>query len=182
MRLFLRSTGVAMDRVLFIESGSRNIAERFLTHLYASHPAHRVDVLTCHSGSPSSFDPSRGSVISVHSVSDFSGRHRLIKGLARQGYNVVGILCSGESIMTRWKWTVALRVPAKLLIVNENTDYFWFDRANLSSIQAVVKHRFGVHTVGSPQLLIGSLLFPFVLLYLLAYAGWIHARRFLRSQ
>ena len=182
MRLFLRSNGVAMDRVLFIESGSRALAERFLTHLYASHPAQRVDVLTCYAGAPSSFDPSRGSVISVHGAGGFSGRRQLITGLARNGYSVVGILCSGEPIMTRWKWAVAWRVPAKLLVVNENVDYFWFDRGNFASMRAMVKHRFGMHTVSSPQLAISAILFPFVFLYLLAYAGWIHTRRLLRSQ
>jgi hypothetical protein len=181
MRLFLRPTGVAMDRVLFIESGSRALAERFLTHLYTSHPAQRVDVLSCYPDAPASFDPSRGAVISIHSACGFAGRRQLITGLTRKGYSVVCILCSGEPIMTRWKWTVALRVPAKLLIVNENVDYFWFDRGNLGSMRAMVKHRFGVHTVSSPQLVIGALLFPFVFLYLLAYAGWIHTRRLLRS-
>ncbi len=182
MRLFLRPSGVAMDSVLFIESGSRGLAERFLTHLYTSHPAQRVDVLTCYEGAPSSFDPSRGSVISIHSAGGFSGRRQLITGLAHNGYSVVGILCSGEPIMTRWKWAVALRVPAKLLVVNENVDYFWFDRGNFGSMRAMVKHRFGMHTVSSPQLAISAILFPFVFLYLLAYAGWIHTRRLLRSQ
>lgn len=170
-----------MDRVLFIESGSRALAERFLTHLYTSHPAERVDILTCYAGAPSTFDPSRGSVISIHSAHGFRGRRQLITGLARSGYRVVGILCSGEPIMTRWKWAVALRVPAKLLVVNENIDYFWFDRGNLPSMRAMVKHRLGVHTVSSPQLAISGILFPFVFLYLLAYAGWIHTRRLLRS-
>src|SRR5271157_4254954 len=182
MRLFFRPRGVAMDRVLFIESGSRALAERFLIHLYTSHPAQRVDILTCYAGEPSSFDPSRGSVISIHSVNGFSGRRQLITALARGGYSVVGILCSGEPIMTRWKWAVALRVPAKLLVVNENVDYFWFDRGNLGSMRAMLKHRFGVHTVSSPQLVISAIVFPFVFLYLLAYAGWIHTRRLLRSQ
>ncbi len=171
-----------MDRVLFIESGSRVLAERFLTHLYASHPAQRVDLLTCYAGAPSSFDPSRGSVISIHGTGGFAGRRQLITGLARNGYSVVSILCSGEPIMTRWKWAVALRVPAKLLVVNENVDYFWFDRGNLASMRAMVKHRFGVQTVSSPQLVISAVLFPFVFLYLLSYACWIHTRRLLRSQ
>lgn len=181
MRLFLRPAGVVMERVLLVESGSRAIAERFLTHLYATHPAHRVDVLTCYAGAPSSFDATRGSVISIHNAAEFAGRLQLIAGLARNGYNVVSVLCSGESIMTRWKWTVALRVPAKLLIVNENVDYFWFDCGNMSNMRAMLKHRFGVHTVSSPQLAVSTVLFPFILLYLLAYAGWIHTRRLLRS-
>ena len=182
MRLFFRSAGVAMDRVLFVESGSRALAERFLTHLYNTHPAERVDVLTCYAGPPSSFDPSRGSVISIHSAGAFGGRRQLITALTRNGYRVVSILCSGEPIMARWKWLVALRVPAKLLVVNENRDYFWFDRSNLANMCAMLKHRCGVHTVSSPQLAISVILFPFVLLYLLAYAGWIHTRSLLRSQ
>jgi len=169
-----------MDRVLLVESGSRGLAERFLAHVYQDHPAYRVDVLTCFQGEPANFDTSRGQVISIHNAG--GSRARLIGTLARSGYNVVAILCANEPIMTPWKWAVGVRVPAKLLIVNENADYFWFDTGNMRNLRALIKHRFGVHSVSSPQLVLEALAFPFVFLFLLANAGWAHARRAMRGK
>ena len=36
--------------------------------------------------------------------------------------------------MTKWKWLIALRIPAKVFIVNENGDYFWLHRDNAALI------------------------------------------------
>jgi hypothetical protein len=180
MRLVFRPIGVAMSRVLVVESGPRALAERFLAHLYASHPAQRVDLLTCLEGEPATLQHDRGSVISVHAHRGFAARRALIKGFARQGYDVVAILCTGYDIMTRWKWAVVLGVPAKVLIVNENADYFWLDSGNFANMRAMVRQRLNWHASASPRLFFELLAYPFVLLYLLAYAGWIHSRRALR--
>lgn len=169
-----------MDRVLLVESGSRGLAERFLSHVYNVHPAHRVDLLTCYAGEPRNFDGSRGQVISIHSAQARGGRAALLAGLARNGYNVVAILCANEPIMTPWKWAVGARVPAKLLIVNENADYFWFDTGHLSNLRALIKHRWGMHSGIGVHLAMEVLVAPLVYLYLLANAGWVHARRALR--
>ena len=49
-------------------------------------------------------------------------------------FAALGILCSGEPIMTKWKWWLAAKVPAKIFIINENADYFWLDRARLRQL------------------------------------------------
>lgn len=176
MKLVFRSGGVAMDRLLLVESGSRTVAEKFLGHVYELHPAERVDVLTCYSGEPANFDGARGQVISIHTAQ----RHRmeLISSLAGNGYNVVAILCSNEAIMTPWKWAVSARLPAKLLIVNENADYFWFDTGHVSNLGALIRDRWGIGI--NLQLVSQVMVSPFVYLYLLANAAWVHARRALR--
>jgi hypothetical protein len=180
MRLIFRPIGVAMSRVLVVESGPRPLAERFLAHLYASHPAQRVDLLTCFDGEPASLQRDRGSVTTVHSHRGFAARRELIRGFARAGYDVVAILCTGQDIMTRWKWAVVLGVPAKVLIVNENADYFWLDSGNFANMRAMIRKRLNWNVAASPRLFFELLAYPFVLLYLLAYAGWIHSRRVLR--
>jgi hypothetical protein len=180
MRLVFRPIGVEMSRILVVESGPRPVAERFLAHLYASHPAQRVDLLTCLDGEPASLQRDRGSVISVHSHRGFAARHALIRGFARVGYDVVAIFCTGHNVMTRWKWAVVLGVPAKVLIVNENADYFWLDSGNFANMRALITHRLNWHAAASPGLFFELLAYPFVLLYLLAYTGWIHSRRALR--
>ena len=40
--------------------------------------------------------------------------------------------------MTKWKWLLALRVPAKFFIVNENGDYFWLHRENAAVMREFV--------------------------------------------
>lgn len=180
MKLLFRPDCPSMDRVLLVESGSRQIAEKFLAHIYAVHSVERVDVLTCYAGEPRNFDDLRGQVISVHSVHGVGGRASFINRLARSGYNVVAILCSNEAIMTPWKWAVGARVPAKLLVVNENGDYFWLDTGHLDNLRALIKHRWGMQSGISLQLTLETLVSPLIYLYLLAYAGWVHARRALR--
>lgn len=180
MRLVFRPIGVAMSRVLVVESGPRPLAERFLAHLYASHPAQRVDLMTCLEGEPASLQRDRGSVTNVLSHRGFAARRALIRDFARARYDVVAILCSGHKIMTRWKWAVALGVPAKVLIVNENADYFWLDSGNVANMRAMLKQRLNWSVAPSPRLFFELLASPFVLLYLLVYAGWIHSRRALR--
>ena len=46
--------------------------------------------------------------------------------------------------MTKWKWALALRLPVKVLVVNENGDFFWFDRANWRTIRHFVLFRAGL--------------------------------------
>jgi len=181
MRFVFRPVGVAMSRVLVVESGPRTLSERFLQHLYTHHPAEQVDLLTCYEGGPSNLELHRGGVTSIHSHTGFAGRRALMRTLARSRYDVVAIFCAGQPIMTRWKWAVALRVPAKVLIVNENADYFWLDSGNLSNLRALVKERMNWRVAASPRLFFELLAYPFVLGYLLAYAGWIHSRRLLRQ-
>jgi hypothetical protein len=180
MRFVFRPVGVEMSRVLVVESGPRPVAERFLAHLYASHPAQRVDLLTCVEGEAAGLQLDRGSVTNVHLYRGFTARRELIRNFARAGYGVVAIFCTGHNIMTRWKWAVALRVPAKVLIVNENGDYFWLDSGNFANMLAMLKHRLNWRVAASPRLFFELLTSPLVLLYLLAYAGWIHSRRVLR--
>jgi hypothetical protein len=177
-KLLLRPRGVFMDRVLLVESGARPIAEKFLAHLYSAHPAQHVDVLTCYEGEPANFDNSRGRVISIHTAQ--GSRLSFVDGLAGNRYHMIAILCSGESIMTQWKWAVGTRIPAKLLIVNENADYFWFDAGNIGNLLGMVRHRWGMHLRFDPRLVLEALVAPLVYLYLLANAGWVHARRALR--
>jgi hypothetical protein len=79
--------------------------------------------------------------------------------------------------MAKWKWALALRLPAKLFIINENGDYFWFDRMHLGTIRRFVLFRSGLAGAGAVRTLVRLISFPFTLLYLLLYATSAHARR-----
>ena len=92
----------------------------------------------------------------------------------------MGIVCSGELVMTKWKWVLALRIPAKIFIINENGDYFWLDRVHLGTLRRFVLFRSGLAGAGAVRTLARLISFPFTLLYLLLYATTVHARRALR--
>jgi hypothetical protein len=92
----------------------------------------------------------------------------------------VGIICSAEPVMFKWKWAVAWKLPAKLFIINESADFYWFDRAHLDLIRQTVLLRSGLAGAGAVRTLARVVSFPFTLAYLLLYASAAHARRALR--
>ena len=105
---------------------------------------------------------------------------KLYRELVANGYPVVGIVCSGEPLMTKWKLALAWQIPAKVFIINENADYFWLDLAHSRQIRRFVLFRAGLAGAGAVRTLARAISFPFTLLYLLLYASVVHARRALR--
>jgi hypothetical protein len=91
------------------------------------------------------------------------------------------MVCSGEPLMTKWKWMLAARLPAKVFVINENADYFWLDRTHAGNIWDFVLLRTGLAGSGAVRILARLVSFPFTFLYLLLYAATVHARRVLRG-
>lgn len=181
VRYWLSKRLPPFSRVLLVESGSRQLLEDLLTGLYDVHPEMRADVLTCYAGTPVNFDVSRGKTYRVGDYSGPAGRRRLFADLAANQYTVGGIICSGEPIMTKWKWAIALRLPVKVFILNENGDYFWLDRGHWASIRHFVLFRAGLSGAGAVRTLARLILFPLTLLYLVLYAATVHLRRKMRT-
>jgi hypothetical protein len=182
MRYLLSRRVPEFRRVLLVESGTRSLIEDLLPVVYSSHPAlERLDVVTCYAGAPRGFDAGRGTIFRVH---DYRGRpaRKLLYGKLRgTGYNIFVMICSGQPIMTKWKWALAWQVPAKILIVNENGDYFFLDRSNWRIVRKFIAFRAGLHGGGAVDVLADVLLLPFTLLYLVLFAAWVHLRRKVRA-
>jgi hypothetical protein len=139
-----------------------------------------VDLVTCYDELPQGFRPE---TTRLYCVADYRGRElrrRLYRQLVQNRYAFLGIICSGEPLMTWWKWAVVVQIPAKAFIINENADYFWFDRYNWRLIWHFVLYRAGLGGSGAVRTLARLFSFPFTLLYLLLYATAVHARRALR--
>ena len=68
MRRFLSRGTPPFDRVLLVESGSRQLYEDLLRGLYDVHPNMRADVLTCFAGVPKCYREDRGSVYRVGGI------------------------------------------------------------------------------------------------------------------
>jgi len=83
--------------------------------------------------------------------------------------------------MTKWKWVLAARLPAKIFILNENGDYFWLDRGHLKHIRHFILFRAGLTGSGAIRTIARLVSFPFTLLYLILYAVTVHLRRKLRT-
>lgn len=167
------------DRILLIESGSRALAEGMFPHLEAWGTSYPVDLLTCYGNLPGGF-PQKTDVFRVSDYGTRELRRALIEKLRARNYAYVGMICSAEPIMTKWKWLVALRLPAKVFIINENGDYFWLHRENASILRRFTMDRAGLHGNGAIRTLGRLLLFPFSILFLLLYAFTAHLRRAMR--
>ena len=136
MRYFLRRRQPPVSRILLVESGSRRLIEGLLPGLRANYgETVPIDLVTCYPGVPEG-------VASVYRVSDYRGgpaRSQLYRSLAANQYAILGIVCSDERIMTKWKWALAARLPAKVFVLNENGDYFWLDWGHWRSIRHFVR-------------------------------------------
>jgi hypothetical protein len=82
--------------------------------------------------------------------------------------------------MTKWKWLIALRLPAKVFILNENGDYFWIHRKNGATIREFFLVRLGLSGAGAIRTIGRMLIFPFSVLFLLLYAFAAHSGRIMR--
>ena len=172
VRYFLRRGQPPVSRILLVESGSRRLIERVLPGLRNYGEGMPIDLVTC-SGL------SRG-IETAHTVAEHrgpEGRRRLYRPLAARRYPIMGIVCSAEPIMTKWKWALAARLPAKVFVINENGDYFWLDRGQWRAILHFVLFRAGLTGSGAARTLGRLLVFPFTLLYLLLYASIVHISR-----
>jgi hypothetical protein len=181
VRFFLTRREPPPTRILLIESGSRSLFENLLSHLRTVHgPEIPIDLLTCYAGLPEGFPPETV----VHRVTDYGspeGRKQLIGLLRAANYSTAGMICSAEPIMTKWKWLIFARVPARYFVLNENGDYFWVHRDNVGTIRRFMLVRLGLEGAGAIRTVGRLLLFPFSVVFLLLYAFTAHAGRFIRG-
>jgi hypothetical protein len=175
---FFNKRGPKLDRMVLVESGPREIFEKLLPSLYPHCPV--IDLVTCYSGAPPTFQHNRGDVFQVSDYHGKDGRARLYTELRSRNYSAIGIICADLPIMTKWKWALTANIPAKLFVVNENGDFFWADYSNWRIIVHFVLFRAGLTGADAVPTLTRLAMFPFTLAFLLAYAGVAHARRRLR--
>ena len=164
-----------------MESGTRGLVEGLIGGLRQSWGSEIfIDLVTCYATPPRGFQSDHTRIYRVSGYRGREGRGKLYRELAQNRYSLLGIVCSGEPLMTKWKWVLALRIPAKIFIINENGDYFWLDRLHLSALRQFVLFRSGLAGAGAVRTLVRLVSFPFALVYLLLYATTAHARRALR--
>jgi hypothetical protein len=181
VRYFLRRDLPPGKRLLLVESGSRHLLEGIIEGVRNTW-GHEVfvDLVTCYPGVPAGFEIGNTRVYRVTDYRTPEARRQLFAALRRNGYDILGIICSAEPIMTKWKWALAWKLPVKVFVLNENSDYFWVDRAHLRTIWNFALFRAGLAGAGAVRTLARLALFPFTLAYLLLYAAAVHLRRAMR--
>jgi len=175
MRHFFRRDIPPLTRILLVESGSRHLFDTLIPKMIQIYgDGMEIDLVTCFAGVPDGF---RGTVSRVTDYTDPASRLRLLGELKSRDYAAIGIICAAEPIMTKWKWWLAAKVPAKLFIVNENCDFFWVDRGQWRLILHFMFFRAGLTGAAAVPAIARLLFFPVTLTYLLLYAGAVHLRR-----
>jgi len=143
LRYFLNRPADSRNAILLVESGSRGLLEKIVPSLrqtWGSGRPHRPGHLLFQP--PARLSPeTHARPIASADYRGRHGRHRLTGNSPGTAIPCLGIVCSEEPVMTKWKWVLALRIPAKVFIVNENGDYFWFDRQHLGVIRHFVALR-----------------------------------------
>ena len=161
-----------------MESGSRKVSERLLPVLSEKWREIEIDLVTCYPGEPGEFHGR------VYRVTDYKGpaeRKRLYRELSARQYGLTGILCSGDPIMTKWKWMLAARLHSKIFEVNENADFFWLDRGHWRNALRMARTRTGITGTAGIPALAQWLFFPVTLAYLLLFASAVHIKRKVRT-
>jgi len=179
VRYFFRRRVPELSRMLLVESGSRPITEQLIPRIRSHFGDVRLDVVTCFADSPRTLE-SQAKVYNVNDYRGRKGRLSLVRMLRAGGYPAVVIVCSNEPILAKWKWALVMALPAKVLVANENCDYFWLDYGHWNIIRKFVQHRAGLADAGIVRAAARAIAFPFGFLYLLVYATFVHSRRFLR--
>ena len=181
MRYFLSRRSPPVTGVLLIESGSRFLIERVVPHIRATWaPDVPIDLITCFGGLPAGLGPET-IVYRTTGYTTPGKRKELLRELRARNYSMVGMICSGEPIMTKWKWMIALRLPVKVFIINENGDYFWVNREQSAVLREFCLVRTGLAGEGAIRTVGRLLIFPFSILFLLLYAFVAHSGRMVRQ-
>ena len=181
MRYFFARRLPPLTRMLIVESGSRQILEAGISRFRAIFGDQiPIDLLTCLPGLPQVLDPASTRVFRVTQCRTGADRRRLLSQLRSERYPLLGIICSEEPVMTPWKVAAAALFPSKLVVFNENSDFFWVDWRHRKAIRHFLLFRAGLLDDGAVRKLAHVVAFPFVLVFLLLYAGWVHLARAFR--
>lgn len=185
MRWILSARVPTITRILLVESGPRAVADAVAPRLREVFgPAVAIDLLTCmpeSQGEPAGMDSGHDHAVwRVTEHPDNDARWRLLREIRNRRHEVCAILCADDGTMSPWRSAVLALLPAKFLIVNENADFFWLDRAHFSNLSQLALSRAGLLGDSAVRVAAHLLLFPFTLTYLLLYAGYVHTFRLIR--
>jgi hypothetical protein len=179
VKYFLTGSSPAASRILLVESGSRRVLERAIAGVERGFPGVVLELCTCYPGLPAASN-SFERVWRVTDASSYGPKLRMARAIAATRPPIAALLFSGEPIMFTWKMLLLVLLPSKILLVNENGDFFWLDRANLSTLRQFMGARLGMNGEGLLRGLCRVVMFPFVFVFLLLAAATSYLVRWTR--
>jgi hypothetical protein len=177
VRFFFNTRVPEAASILMVESGSRHVLERAMSGLSKIFPESQFDLCTCFPGLPPAPVHHVWRVTEAHSLSAKLGMAMRIR---RSRPPIAAVLATGEPVMFNWKILLLLLLPSKIIVVNENGDFFWLDRSNLSILRQFLGARWGVNGEEMVRAFCRLLAFPFVLLFLLVSGLITYVKRWVR--
>lgn len=178
MKYFFRRRIPEPERVLLVESGSRRILEKAYERMRALFPQARFELCTCYPDVPAPGGFER--VFRVTDAPDTLGKLKMALAMRRARPPIAALLFTGEPILVSWKLLLMLLLPSKLLVVNENGDFFWLDWSNRHAMRQFLAARAGVDGSEVLRITCRVLSFPFVFLFLAGNALFAYLSRWLR--
>jgi hypothetical protein len=149
--------------ILLVESGTRELLEKAIPTIRTFWDGRTppIDVFTCFSGIPEGI----GDDGEIFRVADFPGpeRKKLLREFKTRGYAVMGVVCSDEIILNKWKWMIMLNVPA--------------NRENWPAIREFVASRSGLTGATVLRSILQTAALPFTFTWLLCFAAGAHTVR-----
>ena len=140
-------------------------------------PGARLELCTCFSGLPAAeFDR----VWRVTEAPSLGAKWSMARAIAGSRPPVAAMLFSGEPILFYWKAALLLLLPSKILLINENGDFFWLDRPNLPTLRQFVGARLGMNGEGMLRGVCRVVSFPFVLAFLMLAGAFTYLMRWTR--
>ena len=179
MKFFLTGRAPAADRILLVESGSRHVLERAIAGMERGFPGAHLELCTCFPGLPAAATPF-DRVWRVTEAPSLGAKLRMACEIAGTRPPIAALLVSGEPIMFNWKAVLLFLLPSKILLVNENGDFFWLDRPNLGTLRQFLGARLGMNGEGMLRGVCRFVAFPFVFVFLLLFAAASYSLRWSR--
>lgn len=163
--------------ILLVESGTRDLLEKALPTIrtFWDGMTPTIDLFTCFSGVPEGI----GDDGKIYRVTNYpkAERKKLLEEFKANKYAVMGVVCSDEAILEKWKWLIMLSVPAKLLVINESGDCFWFDRNNWPLIREFIASRSGMTGATVLRSILEIAVLPVTFTWLVLFAAGAHTAR-----
>lgn len=179
IKYFLSGAAPPATRILLVESGSRHVMERAVGGVERGWPGIVLELCTCYPGLPAS-STGFARVWRVTDAPSYGHKWSMAREIAATRPPIAALMFSGEPIMFTWKMLLLMLLPSKILLINENGDFFWLDRPNLATLRQFMGARLGMNGEGMLRGIFRAVLFPVVFLFLLLSAAVSYVTRWSR--
>ncbi len=152
--------------------------EKAYARMRSIFPQARFDLCTCFPGLPA--DGSFDTVFRVTDAGDALSKGRMVLAMRHARPSIAALVFSGEAILLPWKLLLMLLLPSKLLVVNENGDFFWLDWSNRAVLREFLRVRFGVDGLELLRACYRALILPLSVLFLAVLALFSYLGRWTR--